>query len=83
MAEGSSEKMTSEITEDEPFKAVPVRRKRKRQQVEDMDTSDESKRPSFPPAKAEKLMVKCRDLISCQLMNGVFQVYKSFDLSTL
>ncbi|KAJ7383955.1 pre-rRNA-processing protein pno1 [Desmophyllum pertusum] len=48
--------MSSETTEDEPFKTVPVRRKRKRGQVEDMDTSDESKRPSFPPAKAEKLM---------------------------
>ncbi|RMX47075.1 hypothetical protein pdam_00016988 [Pocillopora damicornis] len=56
MAEESSEKMTGEATEDEPFKAVPVKRKRKRQQEEDMDTSDESKRPSFPPAKAEKLM---------------------------
>lgn len=57
MAEESSEKMTGEATEDEPFKAVPVKRKRKRQKEEDMDTSDESKRPSFPPAKAEKLMV--------------------------
>lgn len=57
MAEGSSEKMSSETTEDEPFTTVPVRRKRKRGQVEDMDTSEELKRPSFPPAKAEKLMV--------------------------
>lgn len=57
MAEGSSEKMSSKTTEDEPFKTVPVRRKRKRGQVEDMDTSEELKRPSFPPAKAEKLMV--------------------------
>lgn len=56
MAEGSTEKMTGEATEDEPFKAVPVKRKRKRQQEEDMDTSEEPKRPSFPPAKAEKLM---------------------------
>ena len=57
MAEGSSEKMSSETAEDEPFKTAPVRRKRKRGQVEDMDTSEELKRPSFPPAKAEKLMV--------------------------
>lgn len=57
MAEGSSEKMSSESIEDEPFKTVPVKRKRKRGKEEDMDTSDESKRPSFPPAKAEKLMV--------------------------
>ena len=57
MAEGSCEKMSSDTTEDEPFKTVPVRRKRKRGQVEDMDTSEELKRPSFPPAKAEKLMV--------------------------
>lgn len=57
MAEGSSEKMSSETTEDEPFETVPVRRKRKRGQLEDMDTSEELKRPSFPPAKAEKLMV--------------------------
>ena len=57
MAEGSSEKMSGETTEDEPFKTVPVRRKRKRGQVEDMDTSEDLKRPSFPPAKAEKLMV--------------------------
>lgn len=57
MAEGTSEKMSSETNEDEPFKTVPVRRKRKRGKEEDMDTSDESKRPSFPPAKAEKLMV--------------------------
>lgn len=66
MAEGSSEKMSSETTENEPFKTVPVRRKRKRGQVEDMDTSDDSKRPSFPPAKAEKLMVSL-DLLRRQL----------------
>ena len=30
MAEESSEKMTGEATEDEPFKAVPVKRKRKK-----------------------------------------------------
>ena len=58
MAEGSSEKMASETTDEEAFKTVPVRRKRKRGQVEDMDTSEESKRPNFPPAKAEKLMVQ-------------------------
>ena len=62
MAEGSTEKMTGEATEDEPFKAVPVKRKRKRQQEEDMDTSEEPKRPSFPPAKAEKLMVNFDDV---------------------
>ena len=63
MAEGSSEKMSSETTEDEPFKTVPVRRKRKRGQVEDMDASEELKRPSFPPAKAEKLMVSVNLLL--------------------
>lgn len=57
MAEGSSEKVSGETTEDEPFMTVPVRRKRKRGQVEGMDTTEGPKRPSFPPAKAEKLMV--------------------------
>lgn len=56
MAESSSEKMASETADEEPFKTVPVKRKRKRGQVEDMDTSVASRRPSFPPAKAEKLM---------------------------
>ena len=60
MAEESSDKMASEPTEKEPFKTVPAKRKRKRGQVEDMDTSEKSKRPSFPPAKAEKLMVKVK-----------------------
>ena len=57
MAESSSEKMASETADEEPFKTVPVKRKRKRGQVEDMDTSEASRRPSFPAAKAEKLMV--------------------------
>lgn len=57
MAESSSEKMASETADEDPFKTVPVKRKRKRGQVEDMDTSEASRRPSFPPAKAEKLMV--------------------------
>ena len=57
MAEGTSEKMRTETTGDEPFKTVPVKRKRKRDKDEDMETSEESTRPSFPPAKAEKLMV--------------------------
>jgi len=55
MAEGANE-MASETTAEEPFKTVPTKRKRKRGQLEDMDTSEESQRPSFPPAKAEKLM---------------------------
>lgn len=50
--------MSSETADEEPFKTVAVKRKRKRGQEEDMDTSEESKRPSFPPAKAEKLMVR-------------------------
>lgn len=58
MAEGTSENMSSETADEEPFKTVAVKRKRKRGQGEDMDTSEESKRPSFPPAKAEKLMVR-------------------------
>lgn len=58
MAEGTSENMSSETADEEPFKTVAVKRKRKRGQEEDMDTSEESKRPSFPPAKAEKLMVR-------------------------
>lgn len=57
MAEGTSEKMSCEKTDEEPFKTVPMKRKRKRGKEEDMDTSEELKRPSFPPAKAEKLMV--------------------------
>lgn len=57
MAEGTSEKMSCEKTDEEPFKTVPMKRRRKRGKEEDMDTSEELKRPSFPPAKAEKLMV--------------------------
>ena len=87
MAEGSSEKMSSETTQDEPFKTVPVRRKRKRGQVEDMDTSEDLKRPSFPPAKAEKLMVNlCKSVaacVHCELNASVLQLYTSLDTLSL
>lgn len=56
MADGQGESMSSKTTDEGPFETVPIKRKRKRGQVEDMDTTEGSKRPSFPPAKAEKLM---------------------------
>lgn len=72
MAEGASE-MASETTVEEPFKTVPTKRKRKRGQLEDMDTSEESQRPSFPPAKAEKLMVT-NILLSAHKLQGMNRV---------
>ena len=57
MAEGRSESMLGETKEEEPFKTIPMRRKRKREKMEDIETTDGSKRPSFPPAKPETLMV--------------------------
>lgn len=57
MAEGTGESMPSETKEEEPFKTIPMKRKRKREKMEDMETTDGSKRPSFPPAKPETLMV--------------------------
>lgn len=56
MAEGTSESMPGETKEEEPFKTIPMKRKRKREKTEDMETTDGSKRPSFPPAKPETLM---------------------------
>ncbi|XP_029179992.1 RNA-binding protein pno1-like [Acropora muricata] len=56
MAEGTSESMPGETKEEEPFKTIPMKRKRKREKMEDMETTDGSKRPSFPPAKPETLM---------------------------
>lgn len=57
MAEGTSESMPGETKEEEPFKTIPMKRKRKREKMEDMETTEGSKRPSFPPAKPETLMV--------------------------
>lgn len=48
--------MPGETKEEEPFKTIPMKRKRKREKMEDMETTDGSKRPSFPPAKPETLM---------------------------
>jgi len=56
MAEGTSESMPGETKEEEPFKTIPMKRKRKREKMEDIETTDGSKRPSFPPAKPETLM---------------------------
>lgn len=57
MAEGTSESMPGETKEEGPFKTIAIKRKRKREKMEDIETTDGSKRPSFPPAKPQKLMV--------------------------
>ena len=57
MAEGTGEEMNGKSREAEPFQTIPVRGKRKRTQLEQMEIEDVTKRPSFPPAKADKLMV--------------------------
>ena len=54
MADAEREAKASE----EPFKPASTRRKRKLDREKDMDTSGEMSRPSFPPAKVEKLTVK-------------------------
>jgi hypothetical protein len=53
--EGSS-KSTSDGQNNEEFKTVS-RRKRKKYTAEDMDTSVSAKRPSFPPLSGESLTV--------------------------
>lgn len=63
MAEGG-DKLNDEAassTKDEPFIKVSNRRKRKKDEMEGMDTGGKAKRPNFPPVSAENLMVNKKE----------------------
>ena len=81
MAEESNSKVDDKAdatANDKPFIKVSNRRKRKQDEMEQMETGKAIKRPNFPPVSAESLKVLPNQHVLC-----AFQIIFSFDFDKL